>query len=921
MSTLGAKAERNESQSTAQEQLRSKGFILKNWVGKCDADKVSLGTYAVGAGEGGMYGMVFDNTFSKTVSKTATFVLLTYPSNAPPNSTHHLHNLHGSYGSSMSSALSGSLKTQASPGLRPSRASESVDSLHSQPLGRTASRTTSVSGRGEQVSPSTYHVGMLHKRRRKKGQGYARRYFSLDFVSCTLSYYYNRNSSALRGAIPLSLAAVAADERRREITIDSGAEVWHLKASNDKDFQEWTKALETASSTARGLVQGPATPAKLKVRTSGFGPAVSGGSPEEEREWEQVESLVSRTVGIRDAVRRLTTDTKASSRSSLLSPAGSPPFGQDNGDYFGAEKKSFWKRKPSSSMPKGVDRSTSSSLAVPAVTTVVTAGSPISNPKRRNKLSQEEQGIHEHCAALLNDLDSVLGEFSELIASNKQRRMAIPRSATSRRSMDTTASEMFFDAEGGEQDNSQLLMLDRHSDEDTPISDKDDFVSDTTSISSQGAESITDEKIDSGSFFPPKPKSLAPLPIDASIKRRKTVAPAKVMPPSLIAFLRKNVGKDFSTISMPVSANEPTSLLQRLAENLEYAHLLTTAASQSDATIRLLCVAAFAVSTFSNGRAKERAIRKPFNPMLGETFELVRTDEDSGISGGGYRFIAEKVSHRPVKLACQAESTTWSFAHSPVPTQKFWGKSAEIITEGRVRVALRLRSGEDEHYSWSIATTFLRNIVMGEKYVEPVGSMAVINESTGAKANIDFKTKGMFGGRSEDVQVESYTPTGSHTGYGLIGTWTQSLRLVESGKAGAEIWKAGRLVDDSANRYGFTEFAAQLNEMTSVEEHHIPVTDSRLRRDQQAAEQGELDLAEEQKKLLEEAQRERRALYEAEGKQWTPRWFAKVDGDEEVWRLKGGKEGYWEERQRGHWTGVEDVLLIGRDRHGSQGKF
>jgi hypothetical protein len=37
---------RNDS-STAQELLKSKGFIPITWHGKCEADKVSLGTYAV----------------------------------------------------------------------------------------------------------------------------------------------------------------------------------------------------------------------------------------------------------------------------------------------------------------------------------------------------------------------------------------------------------------------------------------------------------------------------------------------------------------------------------------------------------------------------------------------------------------------------------------------------------------------------------------------------------------------------------------------------------------------------------------------------------------------------------------------------------------------------------------------------------
>jgi hypothetical protein len=207
---------------------------------------------------------------------------------------------------------------------------------------------------------------------------------------------------------------------------------------------------------------------------------------------------------------------------------------------------------------------------------------------------------------------------------------------------------------------------------------------------------------------------------------------------------------------------------------------------------------------------------------------------------------------------------------------------------------------------------FLRNVVMGEKYMEPVGTMTVTNESTGAKATIEFKQKGMFGGRSEDVQVESYGPDGVHTGVGLTGTWTNSLRILEAGKAvGAEIWRVGELVEDASQRYGLTTFAASLNEITELEKGKLPPTDCRLRPDQRAAERGDLDDAESWKARLEEKQRMRRKELEDRGVIHRPRWFAKVDGGdegEEVWKLKGGKDGYWEERGKGAFTGVDDIL-------------
>lgn len=865
-----------------------------------------MGTYAVSPGNGGMFGLVFDNTFSKQISKTATFVLLTYPSNAPPHATHHM------------SVLGGASKNQ-SPKLS-ATASESVDSLQSHLApGNSGSRGNSVIGRTESHDGlPTYHVGVLQKRRRKRGQGYARRFFSLDFASCTLSYYYSRNSSALRGAIPLSLAAIAADERRREISIDSGAEVWHLKAGNVKDFHDWTKALERASNAARGVEVDPTLlPDGSRLRPPGQQTATS--SAEEEREWEQVEALVSRIVGTRDAVRRLSKDTAPGTRKSHyglgLASANASPSIEEGQDYFGGsqpqEKRPFWKRKSSTpTTPQMIQRGISSQLAVPvpATVTTVTANGSVTPSSRRSRSSHEETSIHDHCSSLLNDLDTVLADFSILLANSKRRRQP-PIISESRASIDSTSTGEFFDAEAGDLDRSQVVRIDRQSEEDTQPSEvEDEFATDASSISSAGEGNA--HVSGAAGLFPTKPKTLDPLPISTTVSRRKVVPPATMLPPSLIGFLRKNVGKDLSTISMPVSSNEPVSLLQRTAEQLEYAQILDGAAANKNPNHRLLHMTAFAISQFSSSRAKERAIRKPFNPMLGETFELVRTEKEVP---GGFRLLVEKVSHRPVQMAIQADSANWSLSQSPAPIQKFWGKSAELITDGRVRVALRLPDGSDELYSWTVATAFLRNIVMGEKYVEPVGTMTVTNESTGAKAVIEFKPKGMFSGRSEDVQVDTYGADSAPTGFGLVGTWTTRLKMTESGKAGAEIWRVGELVENAAQRYGLTTFAAGLNEITELEKGKLPPTDCRLRPDQRAAEIGNLDEAEALKAKLEENQRTRRKQLETTGDTHVPRWFVKVDATddgEEVWKLKGGKDGYWEERAKGTWTGVEDILAV-----------
>lgn len=276
----GASTSRND-RTVVLEKLAAIGLKQVYWHGKCEAEMVSMGTYDVPGGEGGMYGLVFDNTFSKTVSKTATFVLMTYPSSAPPKSGHHMH-----YAQAMAGGSSTSLP-KSSPSMGPIESSESLVQAYGD-------HNKSQQGtRQGSLSSSSFLTGVLQKKRRKRNQGYARRFFSLDFTSSTLSYYRNGHSSALRGAVPLSLAAVGANEETREISVDSGTEIWQLRANNAKDFKMWRDALDRASRTA-GQVSSPT----LQIKDNPYQNIAHVLDPAEENEWAQVERLVGRVSGV-----------------------------------------------------------------------------------------------------------------------------------------------------------------------------------------------------------------------------------------------------------------------------------------------------------------------------------------------------------------------------------------------------------------------------------------------------------------------------------------------------------------------------------------------------------------------------------------------------------------------------------------------
>lgn len=84
-----------------------------------------------------------------------------------------------------------------------------------------------------------------------------------------------------------------------------------------------------------------------------------------------------------------------------------------------------------------------------------------------------------------------------------------------------------------------------------------------------------------------------------------------------------------------VNFSEPLSMLQRLTEDFEYSKLLDDAASFEDSTEQLTYVTAFTISAFST---TVNRTTKPFNPLLGETYEFDRTEDL------GWKSVAEQVS-------------------------------------------------------------------------------------------------------------------------------------------------------------------------------------------------------------------------------------------------------------------------------------
>ncbi|XP_076063131.1 oxysterol-binding protein-related protein 1-like isoform X2 [Oratosquilla oratoria] len=232
---------------------------------------------------------------------------------------------------------------------------------------------------------------------------------------------------------------------------------------------------------------------------------------------------------------------------------------------------------------------------------------------------------------------------------------------------------------------------------------------------------------------------------------------------SLWSVLKQCIGKELSKITMPVVFNEPLSFLERMTEYMEYAWLLDKADQAQDPIVRMQYICAFAVSGLASNWER---LGKPFNPLLGETYELQRDN---------YRIICEQVSHHPPVSAFHSESQSWIFHGSIHPKLKFWGKSVEIQPKGCLTIEL---PSHGEAYTWTNVNCCVHNIIVGKLWIEQYGTMEIVSHTTGLKCVLTFKTAGWF---SKDLhRVEGFIIDKNKKKHSfLYGKWTEFLRATD----------------------------------------------------------------------------------------------------------------------------------------------
>ena len=401
--------------------------------------------------------------------------------------------------------------------------------------------------------------------------------------------------------------------------------------------------------------------------------------------------------------------------------------------------------------------------------------------------------------------------------------------------------------------------------------------------------------------------SPAPEIVDPSLRDCYLATPARTTLPfrgsdipkvSLWSFLRGVIGKDLTKLPVPVNYNEPLSMLQRMAEEMEEAPLLIQAAHCDQGSWkRLELVAAFAISSYASTDAR---LTKPFNPLLGETFEMC------GVQGpaisDNWRYIAEQVSHHPPVSAFHAESAGFCYWGESLMKSKFRGKHLEVTPDGICHLYL---TQWKEHYTWKKVNSCVQNILFGTMYIEHSGVMHIMNRSNGESCLIEFgsnnssssrtNSSGSLASASSASSLPTASPKKRLEGHVLAadgsildtleGYWNTYLRSDRGGL----LWECRG--DRKPDYYNFSNFTMHLNQPIA----RVAPTDSRNRPDQRALERGEVQEAQKHKAALEVAQRERRK----HGLDWEPRWFSTntcSSGQGVSWRF-GGE--YWSVRAAG----------------------
>ncbi|XP_071560640.1 oxysterol-binding protein-related protein 8 isoform X3 [Temnothorax nylanderi] len=327
---------------------------------------------------------------------------------------------------------------------------------------------------------------------------------------------------------------------------------------------------------------------------------------------------------------------------------------------------------------------------------------------------------------------------------------------------------------------------------------------------------------------------------------------------SLIWFLMKQVrpGMDLSKVVLPTFILESRSFLEKLADSYYHADLLSQAVLEDDAFTRMKAVVKWYLSGFYK---KPQGLKKPYNPLLGETFRCYWQHPN----GSRTFYLAEQLSHHPPISGFYVTNRQDGFTIGAtiIAKSKFYGNSTSAVLDG-IAVLTMLPRGED--YTMTIPYAHCKGILMGTLSMELGGKVNIICEKTGYQTELEFKLKPFLGGAELMNQVVGRIRLGKETLATISGYW-DGLILITDKRTGQENVFFNPTPEVRKKRLKKFTVPMEYQGPWESEKLWYAVTQA-INSDDQVA-------ATEAKTRLEEAQRERAKERKHLGQEWIPKYF------------------------------------------------
>lgn len=299
-------------------------------------------------------------------------------------------------------------------------------------------------------------------------------------------------------------------------------------------------------------------------------------------------------------------------------------------------------------------------------------------------------------------------------------------------------------------------------------------------------------------------------------------------------------------------------------------------AKESDPAKRALLVLRWFLSTLRQqySHRSDRRKGKPLNPFLGELFLGHWATED-----GHTQLVAEQVSHHPPATAFAIWNEEYGVRIQGYNSQKTrFDRTIRINREGAAVFHL---DNYDEDYLVQLPGVHLEGLLPPPPTPEIDSDKPVyIQSSSGFTAKIEFSGKGWFRGKKNSFSAVLYsTADSSNILYTAEGQWSGSFTMKDS--------ETNQVVETFDTDSPISSLIlAPLDEQDPLESRRAwnTVTSN--------INAGNMSVVNNEKSKIEIRQRQLRKEEQAEGREWSRRYFTQVQRDprvEELLAKVGGK--------------------------------